>query len=69
MAKQTKKSHGGRRAGAGRKPVNLEGKTVVIAVSVPSELIEKLDAICEQHAWNRSQAVTEAIRQLVIASE
>ena len=69
MAKKTKKSHGGHRSGAGRKPVNSEGKTVVIAASVPSELVDKMDALREQHDWNRSQAVTEAIRQLVADSE
>ena len=65
MAK--KKQHGGAREGAGRKPVNPEGKTVVVAASVPSDLMEQLDAVREKRGWNRSQAITEAIRVLLDA--
>jgi len=59
------KQHGGHRKGAGRKPANPEGKTVTIAASVPGELVDKLDAVAEQNNWNRSQAITEAIRGLL----
>lgn len=65
MAK--KKQHGGKREGAGRKPVNPEGRTVVIAASVPSDLVEQLDDLREKRGWNRSQAITEAIRGLLDA--
>ena len=65
MAK--KKAHGGKRSGAGRKPASPEGKTVVVAASVPSELVERLDGVAEQRGWNRSQAITEAIRGLLDA--
>ncbi len=58
------KTHGGKRPGAGRKP-HPEGATTVIAVSVPGVLVERLDALAEQRAWNRSEAVTEAIRRLL----
>ena len=64
MAKK-KKGRGGAREGAGRKPVNPEGKTVVLAASVPGELAEQLDALAKKRGWNRSQAVTEAIRGLL----
>jgi hypothetical protein len=60
-----KKQHGGKRKGAGRRPSNPEGKTIVVAASVPSELVDALDALAEKRGWNRSQAVTEAIRELV----
>jgi len=65
MAK--KRPHGGKRKGAGRKPVNPEGKTVVVAASVPSELVEQLDGVAKRERWNRSQAITEAIRGLLDA--
>ena len=44
-----------------------EGPTVVVAASVPEALIAKLDELAEQRGWNRSEAVTEAIRRLVKA--
>jgi hypothetical protein len=64
MAK--KKSHGGKRKGAGRKPSSPEGPTVLVAVTVPSVLLEQLDAIAKRNEWNRSQAVTNAIRAFVL---
>jgi hypothetical protein len=63
MAKR-KKQHGGRREGAGR-PVNPDGKAVTLAVTVPSELVERFDAYRAKKDWGRSQAVTEAIRGLL----
>lgn len=60
-----KKRRGGRREGAGRPPVNPEGRTVVLAASVPEELAERLDALAKKNQWNRSRAVTEAIRRLL----
>lgn len=68
MAKTRKKQHGGRREGAGRKP-HPEGKTVIIAASVPGDLVEQLDEYATTHGWNRSQAVTEAIRGLLAAKQ
>ena len=65
MAK--KKAHGGKRAGAGRKPANPEGKTMLVAVTVPIELVDQLDGIRAKRGWNRSQAITEAIRGLLDA--
>lgn len=56
--------HGGARAGAGRKP-SPDGKTVLLTASVPGDLAEQLDTLREKHGWNRSQAITEAIRGLV----
>jgi len=63
MAKQ----RGGARPGAGRKPTNPEGHTIVIAASVPEALVANLDALAAERAWNRSEAITEAIRRLVKA--
>ena len=63
-----KKRHGGKRAGAGRKPANPEGATSPIAVSVPSALVDDLDEYAEEKGWSRSQAITEAIRRLLRAA-
>jgi hypothetical protein len=64
MAK--KKQHGGKRKGAGRKVANPEeGKVTVVAASVPSGLIDELDGLAAERGWNRSQAITEAVRRLV----
>jgi hypothetical protein len=61
-----KKQHGGKREGAGRKP-GPEGPTVTVVATVPETLVEALNALAEQKGWNRSRAVTEAIRRLVSA--
>jgi len=66
MAKK-KKQHGGKREGAGRKVVNPDGKAIIVAASVPERLVERMDELAEERGWNRSQAVTEAIRGLVSA--
>lgn len=66
MAK--KKQHGGKRDGAGRKVVNPEGRTMMVAVTVPGELVERLDDLAEKRDWTRSRAVTEAIRGLLDAT-
>jgi len=63
MAK--KQQHGGKREGAGRKPVNPEGRTKTIAASVPEGLVERLDALADKRGWNRSEAITAAIRGLL----
>ena len=64
MAK--KKQRGGKREGAGRKLANPdEGPTLSIAASVPGSLVERLDSLAGQKGWNRSEAVTQAIRGLL----
>jgi metal-responsive CopG/Arc/MetJ family transcriptional regulator len=41
---------------------------VVIAASVPSDLVEQLDKlVAARNGWNRSKAITEAIRGLLDA--
>ncbi len=60
-----KKQHGGRREGAGRKPDDPDGPKKTITASVPRGLIDRLNAMAESKGWNRSQAVTEAIRGLL----
>ena len=62
MAK--KKKRGGARPGAGRKP-GPEGPTSTVAFSAPVSLMEKLDALAAKREWNRSEAITEAIRSLL----
>ncbi len=61
MAKQ----HGGKRAGAGRKPLDPGEPTTTIAVTMPTGLVERLDAVAEQKGWSRSRAVREAVQALV----
>jgi hypothetical protein len=65
MAK--KKLHGGKRKGAGRKLAYAEGRTIPVAAGVPGELVDRLDALAKERGWNRSQAITEAIRGLLDA--
>jgi hypothetical protein len=60
-----KPQHGGPREGSGRKPTSPEGKTMLVAATVPIVLVEQLDELRETKGWNRSQAVTEAIRGLL----
>lgn len=60
-----KGTHGGKRPGSGRRPVNPEGKTASLTVSVPRSLIEQLDSYAAERGWNRSQAVTAAIRRII----
>jgi hypothetical protein len=67
MAKKKTATHGGSREGAGRKPSHPEGATVVIAATIPEALKTRLDEFAEAKGWNRSQAITEAIRRLVSA--
>jgi Ribbon-helix-helix protein, copG family len=60
-----KLTHGGKRTGAGRKPAHPEGRTVLVTASVPGGLMEGLDALATKQGWNRSEAITEAIRGLL----
>lgn len=59
-----KKKHGGSRIGAGRKPT-ADGPTIVVGASVPSALMDRLDSIADKKGWNRSTAITEAVRLLI----
>lgn len=68
MAKKKKVAHGGRREGAGRPIASPEGRTVLVAATVPGELAERLDAYAAKMTWNRSKAITEAIRGLLDAN-
>jgi len=60
-----KKQHGGKRTGAGRKPMDPDERTTTVAVTMPTGLVERLDAVAEQQGWNRSEAVREAVQALV----
>lgn len=58
--------HGGSRPGSGRK-IGPDGPTMLISVTVPKSLVSQLDALADHKGWNRSAAVTEAIRRLARA--
>lgn len=59
MAKRKKASHGGARAGAGRK-ATLE-KPVKVLVTLERGQARKLDRLCKRTGSNRSAAVREMI--------
>ncbi len=59
MPKQ-KSTHGGKRAGAGRKPKYQDA--VMIAAVIPAELRDKLDRIASAHGISRSEALVKTIR-------
>jgi metal-responsive CopG/Arc/MetJ family transcriptional regulator len=61
-----KTQRGGKREGAGRK-TGPEGRAVVVAASIPETLVAQLDELAATKGWNRSKAVTEAVRRLVKA--
>jgi hypothetical protein len=62
MSKPMKKpTHGGKRSGAGRKPI--DGETVLIAARIPIKLCDKLDRIAKSKGLSRSQAIFAAIRE------
>jgi hypothetical protein len=63
MAK--KKAHGGKRKGAGRKPVPPSERAIPVAITVPRPLLNELDAMKMATARTRSDLITEAIRQFV----
>jgi hypothetical protein len=72
MAKKAanKSKRGGAREGAGRPLDNPdEGRKVLVAATVPQGLLDELDALRVSKGWNRSQAVTEAIRGLLAKSK
>ena len=62
MSKARKKSHGGKRPGAGRKPIHDD--PVMIAARIPTTLRDQLDQFARAHGLSRSQALLEAIRRL-----
>lgn len=55
---------GGAREGAGRKSSEL-GKSVPVSAAIPESLVAKLDRLQLKKGWNRSQAMTEAVKRLV----
>lgn len=69
MAKKKVSQVGGARPGAGRKISHPEGQTVPVVASVPESLIDRMMAVANAREWNRSQAVTEAIRLLLAKHE
>jgi hypothetical protein len=63
MPKANKKNaHGGKRSGAGRKPI--DGETVLVAARIPIKLRDRLDKIAKAKGLSRSQLIIEAIKLL-----
>jgi len=60
----TENQRGGARVGAGRK-ASADGPSVVIGVSVPSDVMTRVDAVAKAKGWNRSKAITEAAKLLL----
>ncbi len=65
MSKKKSPGRGGKRDGAGRPPINPEGATTLVTVTVPQALMDRLDGMATANSWNRSEAVTQAIRAFV----
>ncbi len=63
------KQHGGKRPGAGRKPSNPEGATILVTASIPGSLVDALDVLAQEKGWNRSEAVTMAVRGLLASAK
>lgn len=61
-----KKQHGGKRTGSGRKPLAPDGSTLVGA-SLPTGLVEKLDAYAEKHEVTRAHVIREAVGRFLKA--
>ena len=61
--KKSKNTHGGRRAGAGRKAKYDD--TVAISVTLSNSLREKLDKWAADKEMNRSEAIVSAIKLLI----
>jgi metal-responsive CopG/Arc/MetJ family transcriptional regulator len=40
---------------------------MLVAVTIPESLMGSLDALAAEREWNRSEAITEAVRRLVKA--
>lgn len=43
--------------------------TITVGAKVPAVLLERLDAVANKRGWNRSEAITEAIRWLLKRQE
>jgi|GEM_PF-3167868 len=67
MAKKLKMPHGGAREGAGRPQIGPKYRTRILAITVPGELADRLDAYAAKMGCSRSKAATEAIRGLLDA--
>lgn len=62
---RTKKTHGGRRTGAGRPKLSPGEETVMMTFKVPAGLAEKLDGYAERHDLpNRSEAFRRILERL-----
>lgn len=56
-------SRGGKREGAGRKPVSPDEKNVTVALSLPPAVVESLDAYAQSKGLSRSKAAASLIEK------
>jgi hypothetical protein len=61
----TVKQHGETPPEPRGKLTDREGPAVPLTASVSALLVAQLDILCEQKGWNRSEAITHAIRALL----
>lgn len=61
--KSEKPSHGGRRAGAGRKPKD-NARTNRVALSLSDEALAALDRLVAEHGTNRNDAINRLLESL-----
>jgi hypothetical protein len=61
----TVNQHGGTHPEPRGRLTDREGPAVPLTASVPALLVAQLDILCEQKGWNRSEAITQAIRALL----
>ena len=58
---------GGKRAGAGRKPLDPKADAVRVVTDLPQAVVKRLDAYAEKHDMTRAKAVREAVGLLLNA--
>lgn len=64
MAKKPRKTtHGGRRAGAGRKVASPEGPVEIFSISVPGDLMARFGEATKADGKKISQVITAMIRR------
>jgi len=65
MKKKKHPSRGGRRAGAGRKPIETEGNMQYVRFSEVPSRVKKLDLVVKKRGLSRSAFIRQEIRKVV----
>jgi metal-responsive CopG/Arc/MetJ family transcriptional regulator len=60
---------GGKRPGAGRKPLSPAGNSVTVAVAVAPDLLAIIDRMAKEAGKSRSLFITEILRAALEAEE